>query len=216
MNCGADSIDLVVNYSVDGVPQTPAMFAGVPSTGQSSFNIPFACTQEDPHEVACTVDAVHAGGALPCSLSVADTVSVICTTARPVIVSILDVENDQGRQVRINFPFALLEAGSPTGLERGPVIPVANRLYPSYPNPFHSATVVRFDLPEAGPVSLRVLDLQGRLVRTLIGGQEKGPGQFVMTWNGTDDGGRGVSPGMYLVSLETRSFEASRKVLFIR
>lgn len=69
------------------------------------------------------------------------------------------------------------------------------------PNPFNPATIVRFDLPESGPVRLSVFDLAGRVVRTLV--DESLPqGTHQAAWDGRDASGRDVGSGTYLARLE--------------
>lgn len=109
--------------------------------------------------------------------------------------------------------FAIMEPGSPTSIK--PVIPSVHRLYNSFPNPFHASTTLRYDLAQTMPVRLQVVDLQGRVVKTLVD-RYQGPGEFTQTWDGTSDDGRPVTPGMYFLNLETTSFRATRKVMYLR
>jgi tripartite motif-containing protein 71 len=78
----------------------------------------------------------------------------------------------------------------------------ALRLHQNEPNPFNPQTVIRFDLPRAGRVQLRVHDLRGRLVRTLVDGDAPGGSQQA-TWDGRDDRGRGLASGIYVARLTT-------------
>lgn len=81
-------------------------------------------------------------------------------------------------------------------------VPTKVALYQSVPNPFRDGTAIRFDLPVAGRVSLRVYDLAGRLVRTLVDGTETA-GSRTVRWDGKDSGGQRVSSGVYFYSLQT-------------
>ncbi|MBN2379141.1 T9SS type A sorting domain-containing protein [candidate division WOR-3 bacterium] len=80
------------------------------------------------------------------------------------------------------------------------------------PNPFVGSTKVSFALPHTTNVSLKVYDISGKLVATLVNGTEK-PGRHSVTWNGTDDAGRTVAQGIYLVRMESESFSATKKVV---
>ena len=62
----------------------------------------------------------------------------------------------------------------------------ANALRQNHPNPFNPQTTIRFELAEAGPVTLAVFDAAGRLVRTLIADNGSA------AWDGRDGDGRGV------------------------
>ncbi len=65
-----------------------------------------------------------------------------------------------------------------------------------YPNPFNPQVRIDFSLPKQGPVQLKVYDLKGGLVRTLLDEQhEAGPHHVI--WDGTDDGGRASASGVY-------------------
>jgi sugar lactone lactonase YvrE len=94
--------------------------------------------------------------------------------------------------------------------------PVAHRLYPSSPNPFRMSTQIAFDLSEPAAVSLQVFDFKGRLVRTLHQNSGMQPGEFTLAWNGTDDSGRSMTPGMYFFRLQVGNRVSSQKVVLIQ
>jgi hypothetical protein len=89
-------------------------------------------------------------------------------------------------------------------------------LAPNYPNPFNPSTTVRFSLREAANVVLRVFDLQGREVATLVEGAMPA-GEHTAHWDAS-----GVAGGAYFVRLEAgqggsgATFRAVRKVLLLR
>ncbi|MHB8077995.1 MAG: FlgD immunoglobulin-like domain containing protein [Candidatus Krumholzibacteriia bacterium] len=80
--------------------------------------------------------------------------------------------------------------------------PVALRLLGASPNPFNPRTTVRFELPQAQAVSLRVFDGRGRQVRALFTGT-LGAGPHDLTWDGRDDRGAVLASGTYLFQLRT-------------
>lgn len=81
------------------------------------------------------------------------------------------------------------------------------------PNPFNPRTLIRFDVPRTGRVSLRVHDARGRLVRTLAEGVRTA-GAHEAVWQGRDDGGAAVAAGVYFVRLDDgRSVRTSKVVL---
>jgi FlgD Ig-like domain len=82
-------------------------------------------------------------------------------------------------------------------------IATAFRLHGAVPNPFNPSTTIAFDLPAAAPVSLRIYDTAGRLVRTLLDGTPSLAGRNNVVWNGQDDTGRRTASGVYLYRLET-------------
>lgn len=88
-------------------------------------------------------------------------------------------------------------------------------LYPNQPNPFNPATVLPYDLAEAGPVRLEVYDALGQWVCTLVSGYQKA-GAHRASWDGRDGQGRQVGSGAYLVRLRAGDFAQTRKVLLLR
>jgi hypothetical protein len=104
---------------------------------------------------------------------------------------------------------------SQTAVPGGWVIPTEFSLQQNRPNPFRSGTTIRFDLPRAVFVSLRVYDVRGTLVRSLIG-QDLPAGTYTTSWPGVDNGGKRVAPGIYFFRLETPEFTQVRKALLIR
>jgi len=82
------------------------------------------------------------------------------------------------------------------------------------PNPFNPSTQVRFELPEAMPVTADVFDVTGRHVRALARERFMSTGRNELQWDGRDDSGQQVSSGIYLVRVSTRiGVRVSRAVL---
>jgi len=72
----------------------------------------------------------------------------------------------------------------------------------AFPNPFNPATEIRFTLPEAGLISLRVIDVAGRLQRVLVDGARYPAGESHLSWDGRDGTGRHLPSGRYFLVLE--------------
>ncbi|MFH1221412.1 MAG: FlgD immunoglobulin-like domain containing protein [Candidatus Eisenbacteria bacterium] len=91
-------------------------------------------------------------------------------------------------------------------------------LLPNLPNPFSSGTMLRFSIPSASPVDLKVFDVRGRLVRTLLssGSGVAAPGIHTISWDGTDDYGRLVASGVYFSRLEACRQVTGRKLVILR
>ena len=103
-----------------------------------------------------------------------------------------------------------------TGARRPAVLgPTVFRLEQNYPNPFNPETRIAFDLPSTSEVTLVILDMLGRRVRTLISG-ERPAGRFTVTWNGRDDGGNAVASGAYFYRIQAGSNIMTRKMMLIR
>ena len=83
------------------------------------------------------------------------------------------------------------------------------------PNPFGrgSETTIHYSVVEAGRVQIRILDVAGRLVRTIA--EEARPGENQIRWNGTDQNGRQVPSGVYFYEINADGFSAERKMLLV-
>jgi hypothetical protein len=92
---------------------------------------------------------------------------------------------------------------------------VALQLLPNVPNPFNPHTLLRFEVAEPGPATLRVLDVQGRVVRTLLT-TDPGRGPRSLQWDGTNDAGQAAASGSYRVRLDQRGRAVERRVVLIR
>jgi hypothetical protein len=114
-----------------------------------------------------------------------------------------------------NYTLEFDPCGAVTAVSEPGVTPPAAALLQSRPNPFRSATAITFDLPEAGPVQLRVFDVRGRLVRTIEDGEME-PGRYKVAWDGRNDRGIPLGPGIYFYRLDTPSFRATRKAVRVR
>lgn len=101
--------------------------------------------------------------------------------------------------------------------KQGPVLPkgLVTRLDAVAPNPFRDLTQVRYSLAAEGPVSIRVHDLAGRAVRTLVTGQQSA-GRYRADWRGEDDAGRKLANGVYFCRFEAGDRLDVSKVLIAR
>jgi hypothetical protein len=90
------------------------------------------------------------------------------------------------------------------------------RLEAPAPNPFRERSRFAFDLPRSQRASLRVHDVAGRVVRTLLAADRLGAGSHRVEWNGQDDHGAVVAPGVYFVRLVTDDMTTSRKITRVR
>ena len=93
--------------------------------------------------------------------------------------------------------------------------PLATRLCVPQPNPFRTHLAVRYSLATEGPVTLRVHDLTGRVVRTLANGVMR-PGRYSLSWNGTDDRGRALARGVYFCRFTAGDYRATEKLVLQR
>jgi hypothetical protein len=90
-------------------------------------------------------------------------------------------------------------------------IPSEYSLEQNYPNPFNPETRINFSTKEAGRVRLKIYNMQGQVVSTLVNRHSK-PGSYNMSWNGTNSQGLLVPSGVYYYELSINGFKASRKM----
>ena len=84
----------------------------------------------------------------------------------------------------------------------------------NHPNPTKGTTAIRFELAELGPARLRIYDVTGRIVRSLLDERlEAGPHSIV--WDGRNEEGHRVSAGVYLYRLEAANLSAARQLVFL-
>jgi hypothetical protein len=89
-------------------------------------------------------------------------------------------------------------------------LPTQLELTQNYPNPFNPTTTIRFAIPTSGPVSLRVYDVLGREVATLLESQMQ-PGRFETHFDGSH-----LASGVYLCRLASNGKTAVRKILLMK
>jgi hypothetical protein len=109
--------------------------------------------------------------------------------------------------------------GPPTGTGEQPeqvAVPARTVLHQNTPNPFNPVTTIHFDLAQDGHVSLRIYDVAGRQVRTLINATMTAGFDHQATWNGLDDAGKRVSSGVYFYRLVAADLTATRKLVVMK
>ena len=115
--------------------------------------------------------------------------------------SALDESNDD---FTISGPLAVGE------VDAGSVL-----LAPVRPHPTRTPATIAFTLPRAADVTLRVFDLQGRLVREL----ERGPrseGRHAVSWDGHDAQGQRAMSGVYLYQLKAGGITLTRRMVVVK
>jgi hypothetical protein len=85
----------------------------------------------------------------------------------------------------------------------------------AWPNPFTGSTNLSVNLPAAGKIDVRVYYNDGRLARTLAGGIMVGT-RAAFTWNGRDEAGQTVAPGVYFYRVQSATAQAWGKVILSR
>jgi hypothetical protein len=104
--------------------------------------------------------------------------------------------------------------GSSAGVKDG-FIPADFALGQNSPNPFRSSTTVQIDLPKDLGVRLEISDVSGRIVRTLVDGPVSA-GRYQVVWDGTDNGGHDVAPGVYFLKARAGEFREVKRMVVVK
>jgi hypothetical protein len=107
-------------------------------------------------------------------------------------------------------------AGPTSAVEDDPAaLPSAFTLSQNYPNPFNPETSIRYALPSAARVDLRVYNALGQLVANLVS-ETQPAGWYEAHWSGLTDQGQLAASGIYLYLLEAGSFRDTRKMILLK
>ncbi len=110
----------------------------------------------------------------------------------------------------------ILEEAGVTGITTDPfVLPSAYELSQNYPNPFNPTTQIRFSLPIESNVEMKIYDILGREVATLIKGAYK-PGSYTIEWSGRNSYGVHVASGMYIYRITAGKFVQTKKMMMLK
>ncbi len=106
---------------------------------------------------------------------------------------------------------AMLSTGLPGG-----TIPVRPALQQNVPNPFNPSTTIHYDVPAGGStVTIRIYDLSGRLVRTLVD-RVSPAGPATVNWDGRDASGQPQASGVYFCQMVAGTFKETRKMALLK
>jgi uncharacterized delta-60 repeat protein len=105
---------------------------------------------------------------------------------------------------------------NPTGID-DQIFPQPNEftLYQNFPNPFNPSTNIKYRISDFGFVSLKVFDVLGNEVATLVN-EEKPAGNYVVEFNSHSDEGQNLSSGIYFYKLQAGSFVETKKMILLK
>ena len=89
-------------------------------------------------------------------------------------------------------------------------LPTTYALKQNYPNPFNPSTMISYSLPNNTFVTLKVFDVLGNEVATLVN-EEKSAGNFEVEFNAS-----GLSSGIYFYRIQTESFVDTKKLIMLK
>ncbi|MEC7856017.1 MAG: T9SS type A sorting domain-containing protein [Candidatus Neomarinimicrobiota bacterium] len=148
------------------------------------------------------------GASLPENISFYFTVvNIPGTSLNPELLNVVCSYPSQDSPAVVNTTVASADQRS--------ILPSEYALFQNYPNPFNPSTQITFDVPASEFVMLRVFNLLGQDVHTLIN-KAMTPGRYTVEWNGNDMLNNEVASGVYFYELRGKSFISRKKMLLIR
>ncbi|MFQ6114665.1 MAG: FlgD immunoglobulin-like domain containing protein [bacterium] len=131
--------------------------------------------------------------------------------------AVLTGETFDGQKIEGRDAIRTVEAGAAKSVavqdEAG--LPASFTLFQNYPNPFNPETEIRFALPRASHVMLRIYNTLGQEIRTLVD-SDYPPGLHSVSWDGKDASGKDVTSGVYLYRIQAGKFSKVMKMSLIR
>lgn len=109
-----------------------------------------------------------------------------------------------------SYLYAIVAGDTTTEVESSPSLPQSFRLYQNYPNPFNPTTTIRFEIPQSDFVSLKLFDLLGREVATLVN-ENLQSGSYEVTFDAN-----GLPSGVYVYRLQTSQYAETKRMVLIK
>jgi hypothetical protein len=106
-------------------------------------------------------------------------------------------------------------AGGAISAVGSPPVPSLIALEQNAPNPFNPSTRIAFSVPRSGRATLRIYDIAGRAVATLVD-RDLPAGRHVVTWDGTDGGRRTMASGVYFYRLQVGGAIRTRSMILLK
>jgi hypothetical protein len=88
-------------------------------------------------------------------------------------------------------------------------------LFQNYPNPFNLSTTIRYELPVESSVKVRIFNLLGEEIATLVDAKDPA-GVHEVRWNGAGPAGIACSSGIYFVRIEAGNFKDTKRMLLLK
>lgn len=86
----------------------------------------------------------------------------------------------------------------------------------NYPNPFNPETTIRYTLPLNKQISVKIYNMMGQVVRTLVDNKLQTAGDYSVVWDGRDDAGVRAASGTYIYTLEFGNFKKSQRMTLVK
>lgn len=123
--------------------------------------------------------------------------------------------NLQPGEYRLYTSVRIPGSGIPTSVSENNSIPTEYKLDQNYPNPFNPSTTINYQLSSISNVKIKIYDILGREVVTLINAQ-KPAGKYQVVWNGNNNFGNKVTSGIYFYRVQAGNFTAIKKMVLMK
>lgn len=104
----------------------------------------------------------------------------------------------------------MLKGNNLTSTSNEIIIPIENKLFDNYPNPFNPTTQIKYSVKEAGNVQLKIYDTIGKEVAVLVNG-EKPSGTYTVNFDASK-----LSSGIYFYTIIAKDFYQTKKMILIK
>ncbi len=133
---------------------------------------------------------------------------VVCYLDFKILREIADETTVELTEVQLNEEYALASKGTVATQK-------VYSLQQNNPNPFNPSTTIRYQIPKAGRVALRIYNSAGQLVKTLVEAEQQ-PNDYQIVWDGKNDNGEAVVSGVYFYRLESGDFGQTNKMVMLK
>jgi hypothetical protein len=126
-------------------------------------------------------------------------------------------DGNSGTLCEVTFANVVVDPGDVTTIEEPSafVSPDEYQLNQNYPNPFNPTTTISYNIPKANHVVLKVYDIQGKEITTLVN-EQKSSGQHHISWDGKDNNSLNVTSGVYVYRLIAGDVVKSNKMILVK
>jgi flagellar hook assembly protein FlgD len=126
----------------------------------------------------------------------------------------LYVWGKNGGTVGIKNPVVTGTTSAVTSVEKTQ-IPKSFRVSQNYPNPFNPTTEIEYAIPHSANVSIKIYNMLGQKVKTLVSGEEAA-GTYSVQWNGDNDFGAKVTSGAYIYRIIAGNHVVTKKMIMMK
>ncbi|MBU2443634.1 MAG: T9SS type A sorting domain-containing protein [Nanoarchaeota archaeon] len=189
---------------------TPAMMiAAVAATGVGAMNIA-ATTPGDKPKTEQTINKTTLDGKTVMGYVVDENNNPWSNQLASILLGDSTVASDTIRNGYFTLENILVGVKNEGGIN-----PSKFTLEQNYPNPFNPHTTINYTLQEQSLVNLKVWDMQGREVKTLLN-NEASAGTHSVIWDATNNDGEAVASGVYFYTLTTKQTTTAKKMVYVK